>query len=140
MRLKRIQIFGFKSFADRTTFEFGDNTLTGVVGPNGCGKSNVVDSVRWVLGEQRPTAMRGAEMTDVIFKGSTSRPALSVAEVTLILDNASGALEARGPEIAITRRVFRSGEGEYLLDGEKVRLKDVREVLFDTGLGLRGLL
>jgi len=79
MRLKRLEIFGFKSFADRTVFEFGDNTLTGVVGPNGCGKSNVVDSVRWVLGEQRPTSMRGSEMTDVIFKGSSSRPALAVA-------------------------------------------------------------
>lgn len=138
MRLKRLQLFGFKSFADRTAFEFGEDTLTGVVGPNGCGKSNVVDSVRWVLGEQRPTSMRGGEMTDVIFKGSSSRPALSVAEVTLILDNGSQKLEAHGPEVAITRRVFQSGEGEYLVDGQKVRLKDVREMLFDTGLGSRG--
>jgi len=138
MRLKRLQLFGFKSFADRTAFEFGEDTLTGVVGPNGCGKSNVVDSVRWVLGEQRPTSMRGAEMTDVIFKGSSSRPALSVAEVTLIIDNASGKFEGHGPEVAITRRVFASGEGEYLVDGSKVRLKDVREMLFDTGLGSRG--
>ena len=138
MRLKRLELFGFKSFADRTVFEFGDQTLTGVVGPNGCGKSNVVDSVRWVLGEQRPTSMRGSEMTDVIFKGSTSRPPLSVAEVTLVLDNASGRLDGRGPEVAITRRVFQSGEGEYLLDGDAVRLKDVREMLFDTGLGSRG--
>jgi chromosome segregation protein len=138
MRLKRLELFGFKSFADRTLFEFGGNTLTGVVGPNGCGKSNVVDSVRWVLGEQRPTSMRGSEMTDVIFKGSASRPALSVAEVTLILDNSGGILDGHGTEVAITRRVFKSGEGEYLLDGEKVRLKDVREMLFDTGLGSRG--
>ncbi|MBL8863447.1 MAG: chromosome segregation protein SMC [Planctomycetes bacterium] len=138
MRLKRLQLFGFKSFADRTAFEFGEDTLTGVVGPNGCGKSNVVDAVRWVLGEQRPTSMRGGEMTDVIFKGSSSRPALSVAEVTLLLDNANGALDGRGPEVAITRRVFQSGEGEYLVDGQKVRLKDVREMLFDTGLGSRG--
>src|SRR6185436_17376940 len=99
MRLKRLEIFGFKSFADRTVFEFGDNTLTGVVGPNGCGKSNVVDSVRWVLGEQRPTSMRGSEMTDVIFKGSSSRPALSVAEVTLILDNHTSVLVGRGAEV-----------------------------------------
>src|SRR3954468_9818841 len=138
MRLKRLELFGFKSFADRTVFEFSGNTLTGVVGPNGCGKSNVVDSVRWVLGEQRPTSMRGSEMTDVIFKGSSSRPGLSVAEVTLILDNASGKFEGRGSEVSITRRVFKSGEGEYLLDGDKVRLKDVREMLFDTGLGSRG--
>ncbi|MFN0244273.1 MAG: chromosome segregation protein SMC [Planctomycetota bacterium] len=138
MRLKRLELFGFKSFADRTVFEFGENTLTGVVGPNGCGKSNVVDSVRWVLGEQRPTSMRGAEMTDVIFKGSASRPGLAVAEVTLILDNHSGILAGRGGEVGITRRVFKSGEGEYLLDGQRVRLKDVREMLFDTGLGSRG--
>ncbi|MFN0008919.1 MAG: AAA family ATPase, partial [Planctomycetota bacterium] len=138
MRLKRLELFGFKSFADRTVFEFGDQTLTGVVGPNGCGKSNVVDSVRWVLGEQRPTSMRGSEMTDVIFKGSTSRAALSVAEVSLILDNGSARLENRGAEVSITRRVFASGEGEYLIDGDPVRLKDVREMLFDTGLGSRG--
>ncbi|MFO1010673.1 MAG: chromosome segregation protein SMC [Planctomycetota bacterium] len=138
MRLRRLELFGFKSFADRTVFEFGENALTGVVGPNGCGKSNVVDSVRWVLGEQRPTSMRGAEMTDVIFKGSASRPGLSVAEVTLILDNASNLLEGRGAEVSITRRVFKSGEGEYLIDGQKVRLKDVREMLYDTGLGSRG--
>src|SRR6187401_1097957 len=127
MRLKRIQLFGFKSIADRTTFEFGSNSLTGVVGPNGCGKSNVVDAVRWVLGEQRPTSMRGSEMTDVIFKGSTSRAALGVAEVTLTLDNGSGVLDGRGPEVQITRRVFKSGEGEYAVDGDTVRLKDVRE-------------
>ncbi len=138
MRLKRLQLFGFKSFADRTAFEFGEDTLTGVVGPNGCGKSNVVDAVRWVLGEQRPTSMRGGEMTDVIFKGSASRPSLSVAEVTLIIDNAANKLDGHGPEVAITRRVFQSGEGEYLVDGSKVRLKDVREMLFDTGLGSRG--
>jgi len=138
MRLRRLELFGFKSFADRTVFEFGDNSLTGVVGPNGCGKSNVVDSVRWVLGEQRPTSMRGAEMTDVIFKGSSSRPALAVAEATLILDNSSAHLAGHGAEVSITRRVFKSGEGEYLLDGQKVRLKDIRELLYDTGLGSRG--
>src|SRR6187397_909147 len=110
MRLKRLELFGFKSFADRTVFEFGEQTLTGVVGPNGCGKSNVVDSVRWVLGEQRPTSMRGAEMVDVIFKGCQSRPSMAVAEATLILDNASGALSGHGAEVSITRRVFKSGE------------------------------
>src|SRR6185295_501501 len=86
MRLKRLELFGFKSFADRMVLDFSA-PVVGIVGPNGCGKSNVVDAVRWVLGEQRPTSMRGGEMTDVIFKGSASRPALSVAEVTLVLDN-----------------------------------------------------
>jgi chromosome segregation protein len=138
MRLKRLELLGFKSFADRTTFEFGGNSLTGIVGPNGCGKSNVVDSVRWVLGEQRPTSMRGADMVDVIFKGCQSRPSMAVADVTLILDNSAGTLAGHGAEVSITRRVFKSGEGEYLLDGERVRLKDVREMLFDTGLGSRG--
>ncbi len=143
MRLKRLELFGFKSFADRTVFEFGEDTLTGVVGPNGCGKSNVVDGMRWVLGEQRAKSMRGDEMADVIFKGSSSRPPLSVAEVTMILENSaredgSLVLPERGPEVSITRRVFKSGEGEYLLDGEKVRLKDIREMLYDTGLGSRG--
>jgi chromosome segregation protein len=137
MRLKRLELFGFKSFADRTVLDFGDR-LNGIVGPNGCGKSNVVDAVRWVLGETRPTSMRGEDMADVIFKGSTSRPALSVAEVTMVLDNASGTLADRGGEVSVTRRVFKAGEGEYLIDGIQCRRKDVREMLFDTGLGSRG--
>jgi len=137
MRLKRLELFGFKSFADRSVLDFAHGVV-GIVGPNGCGKSNVVDAVRWVLGEQRPTSMRGGEMVDVIFKGSTSRPALSVAEATLVFDNAESRLADRGPEVSVTRRVFRSGEGEYLIDGDKVRLKDVREMLYGTGLGSRG--
>ncbi|QDU67068.1 chromosome segregation protein SMC [Engelhardtia mirabilis] len=137
MRLKRLELFGFKSFADRTVLDF-PHAFTGIVGPNGCGKSNVVDAVRWVLGETRPTSMRGGEMTDVIFKGSTSRPAVSVAEVTLVVDNTCGTIPAHGAEVAVTRRVFRSGEGEYEIDGSRVRLKDVRDLLFDTGLGSRG--
>ena len=112
MRLKRLELFGFKSFADRTVIDFGQTTLTGIVGPNGCGKSNVVDAVRWVLGETRPTSMRGSGMTDVIFKGSASRPAMGTAEVTMVLDNDQGVLEERGPEIAISRRLYASGEGE----------------------------
>tara|TARA_R110002072_G_scaffold159220_12_gene310319 strand:- start:2802 stop:6566 length:3765 start_codon:yes stop_codon:yes gene_type:complete len=138
MRLKRLELFGFKSFADRTVLDFADRSLTGIVGPNGCGKSNVVDAVRWSLGETRPTSMRGSGMTDVIFKGSASRPPLHMAEVTLVLDNEKNEIESRGAEIAITRRLYKDGEGEYLLDGERVRLKDVRDMLFDTGLGSRG--
>ncbi|MEL6712957.1 MAG: chromosome segregation protein SMC, partial [Planctomycetota bacterium] len=138
MRLKRLELFGFKSFADRTVMDFGQNTLTGIVGPNGCGKSNVVDAVRWVLGETRPTSMRGSGMTDVIFKGSASRPAMGTAEVTMVLDNEQATLPDRGPEVAITRRLYASGEGEYAIDGERVRLKDVKDLLFDTGLGSRG--
>jgi chromosome segregation protein len=137
MRLRRLQLFGFKSFADRTELCF-DHPLVGIVGPNGCGKSNVVDAIRWVLGEQRPTSMRGGEMSDVVFKGSVSRAAMHLAEVTLVLDNARGELAGRGSEVAITRRVNSAGEGEYLIDGEQVRLKDLRDMLFDTGLGSRG--
>ena len=138
MRLKRLELLGFKSFADNTGFDFGSDTLTGIVGPNGCGKSNVVDAMRWVLGEQRPTSMRGKEMTDVIFKGCASRPGMGVAECTITLDNSMGTIETHGAEIQVTRRVFKSGEGEYQIDGQKVRLKDVKEMLFDTGLGSRG--
>ncbi len=137
MRLKRLELFGFKSFADRTVLDF-EGSLTGIVGPNGCGKSNVVDAVRWVLGETRPTSMRGGEMADVVFKGSVSRAVMSVAEVTIVLDNGAQRLADRGAEVSITRRVFTSGEGEYLIDGERVRLKDIRNMLFDTGLGSRG--
>ncbi len=138
MRLKRLELLGFKSFADRTIMDFGAGALTGIVGPNGCGKSNVVDAVRWVLGETRPTSMRGAGMTDVIFKGSVSRPGMNVAEVTMVLDNELQEIPGRGAEVGITRRLFKSGEGEYQIDGERVRLKDVRDMLFDTGLGSRG--
>src|SRR5436190_21227290 len=113
MRLKRLELFGFKSFADRMVLDFSA-PVVGIVGPNGCGKSNVVDAIRWVLGETRPTSMRGGEMTDVIFKGSVSRPSMSIADVTLVLDNAQGELGERGAEVSITRRVDRSGEGEYL--------------------------
>jgi chromosome segregation protein len=138
MRLQRLELFGFKSFADRTVIDFGSNSLTGIVGPNGCGKSNVVDAVRWVLGETRPTSMRGSGMTDVIFKGSTSRAPLGIAEVTIVLANDKDELTTRGPEVAITRRLYKDGNSEYLIDSEKVRLKDVKDLLFDTGLGSRG--
>jgi len=138
MRLARLELLGFKSFADPTVLDFGHRSLTGVVGPNGCGKSNVVDAVRWALGETRPTSMRGSGMTDVIFKGSASRPAMGFAEVTLVFDNTGGVLPERGAEVSVTRRLESSGEGEYLIDGQRVRLKDVKDLLFDTGLGSRG--
>jgi len=137
MRLKRLELFGFKSFADRTVIDF-QRSLTGIVGPNGCGKSNVVDAIRWTLGEQRARSMRGGEMTDVIFKGSSSRAGLGLAESTMVFDNSDGVIESRGAEISITRRVYKSAEGEYMIDGERVRLKDIRDMLFDTGLGSRG--
>jgi len=138
MRLNRLELQGFKSFADRTVFNLGGQHLLGIVGPNGCGKSNVVDAVRWVLGETRPTSMRGEGMTDVIFKGSVSRPEMSMAEVTLVIDNSEGLVENVGPEFSISRLLYRSGEGEYHIDGQRVRLKDVRELLYGTGLGSRG--
>jgi chromosome segregation protein len=138
MRLNRLELQGFKSFADRTVFNFGGQHLVGIVGPNGCGKSNVVDAVRWVLGETRPTSMRGEGMTDVIFKGSVSRSEMSLAEVTLVIDNKDGVVEEVGPEFSISRLLYRSGESEYHIDGRRVRLKDVRELLYGTGLGSRG--
>ncbi len=134
--LKALELAGFKSFADKTRFEFHDG-ITVVVGPNGSGKSNVVDAIKWVLGSQSAKSLRGSEMTDVIFNGSGSRGAQNTAEVTLILDNAAGVYggEARGREVAITRRVYRSGEGEYLVNGAACRLRDIRDLLAGTGIG-----
>lgn len=134
MRLKKIEIHGFKSFADKTEFEVGKG-VTCLVGPNGCGKSNVVDALKWSLGEQRASALRGDSMADVIFKGNGNRPAMSFAEVTLVFDNENGELPIELPEVAVTRRLLRSGDSEYLLNRQPVRLKDVRELFVDTGLG-----
>ncbi len=137
MRLKRLVVHGFKSFADRTAFDF-DADLTGIVGPNGCGKSNVVDALKWVLGDQRAKSLRGDEMADVIFKGAEGREGMDFAEVTIALeDGAVGAIDgAPRSEIQIGRRLNRDKESHYLLDGEVVRLKDVRDRLMDTGLGV----
>ncbi|MHC4342606.1 MAG: AAA family ATPase, partial [Planctomycetota bacterium] len=134
MKLKKLIMHGFKSFADRTEFEFRDG-ITVIVGPNGCGKSNVVDAVKWVLGEQRPTSLRGKEMQDVIFSGTDQRKGLGYAEVTLQLDNGSQTLPIEYDEVAITRRLYRSGESEYLINGNTVRLRDVRELMMDSGGG-----
>src|SRR5258707_15109853 len=112
--LKRLELVGFKSFADKTVFDFGDG-VTAIVGPNGSGKSNIVDAVRWVLGEQSAKSLRGGEMRDVIFNGSASRRSLGMAEVTPTFDNTRPSLASDAEEIQINRRVYRSGEGEYLV-------------------------
>jgi chromosome segregation protein len=130
--LKALELFGFKSFADRTRFEFPAG-VTAVVGPNGSGKSNVVDAIKWVLGEQSARSLRGKEMTDVIFAGSTTRRPLNLAEVALVFDNSSRELPLPTDEVQIMRRVYRSGESEYLVNGETARLKDIRGVFSGTG-------
>jgi len=134
MKIKKLILHGFKSFADKTEFEFKDG-ITVIVGPNGCGKSNVVDAVKWVLGEQRPGSLRGKEMQDVIFSGTDRRKGVGCAEVSLVFDNGSGTLPVDYEEVVVTRRLFRSGESEYLLNGNRVRLRDIRELLMDSGGG-----
>ena len=137
MFLKSLEMQGFKSFPDKTVLEFGQG-ITSVVGPNGSGKSNISDAVRWVLGEQSTKNLRGSKMEDVIFSGTGVRKAKGFAEVTLRLDNTDRALKCDKDEVSVTRRYFRSGESEYLLNGETVRLKDVNEMFMDTGLGRDG--
>ncbi len=137
MYLKSIEIHGFKSFANRILFDFTDG-VTGIVGPNGSGKSNVADAVRWVLGEQSARILRGANMQDVIFSGTENRRALSYAYVALTLDNSDKVLAIEYPEVTVARRVYRSGESEYLLNGNVCRLKDVNELFYDTGIGKEG--
>jgi chromosome segregation protein len=132
IRLKALDLVGFKSFADRTRFEFPDG-ITVVVGPNGSGKSNVVDAIKWVLGEQSMRSLRGRNATDVIFAGSASRKPLNVAEVALIFDNSARELPVELDEVQIARRVYRSGESEYLVNGEISRLRDIRELFSGTG-------
>jgi chromosome segregation protein len=133
--LKRIVLHGFKSFADRTEFEFGAG-ITSVVGPNGCGKSNILDSIRWVLGEQSARSLRGERMGDVIFSGSRSRKPANFAEVELTFDNSRGILRCDEAEVTVGRLLWRSGESEYKLNGNVCRLKDIRELLLDTGVGV----
>lgn len=137
MRLKKLEIYGFKSFADRTeiTFEHG---ITGIVGPNGCGKSNISDAVRWVLGEQSAKTLRGAKMEDVIFGGTEKRRRLSYCEVALVFDNEDRALPLDFGEVAVSRRVYRSGESEYAINRAPCRLRDVVDLFRDTGIGKEG--
>jgi chromosome segregation protein len=130
--LKALELIGFKSFADKTRFEFPQG-ITVVVGPNGSGKSNVVDAIKWVLGEQSVKSLRGKEMADVIFNGSATRRALNSAETTLVFDNSDGRLPIDSPEVHITRRVYRSGEGEYLINRQPSRLRDIRDLFAGTG-------
>jgi chromosome segregation protein len=134
MYLKSLTLRGFKSFASATTLRF-EPGITAVVGPNGSGKSNVVDAIAWVLGEQGAKALRGGKMEDVIFSGSSGRPPLGRAEVTLTIDNTDGALPIEYSEVSITRRMFREGSSEYEINGEQVRLLDVQELLSDSGIG-----
>ncbi len=137
MRLTRLDISGFKSFAKKTELQFGSG-ITAVIGPNGSGKSNISDAVRWVLGEQSARALRGSKMEDVIFNGTQKRKPQSMCEVTLTFDNSDHLLPTDFEEVAVTRRMFRSGESEYVLNGRNCRLKDISELFRDTGIGKDG--
>lgn len=137
MYLKSIEVQGFKSFAQKIVFQF-HNGITGIVGPNGSGKSNVADAVRWVLGEQRIKQLRGSSMQDVIFSGTETRKPLSYAYVAITLDNADHQLAIDFEEVTVARRLYRSGESEYLINGSACRLKDVNELFYDTGIGKEG--
>ena len=137
MYLKSIEVQGFKSFANKIKFDF-HNGITGIVGPNGSGKSNVADAVRWVLGEQRVKQLRGGSMQDVIFSGTENRKPLSYASVAITLDNSDHKLPVEYQEVTVTRKLYRSGESEYLINGAACRLKDINEMFYDTGIGKEG--
>ncbi len=135
MQITKLKIFGFKSFAQRTEINFPTKGLTAVVGPNGCGKSNITDAIRWVLGEQKAALLRMSKMQDVIFSGTEERAAMSLAEVSIVIDNSDGTLASEYSEVIVTRRVHRDGSGEYLINNQECRLRDVHALLFDSGLG-----
>ena len=137
MYLKSLELHGFKSFANKIVLQF-HNGITGVVGPNGSGKSNVSDAIRWVLGEQSAKQLRGGSMQDVIFAGTQSRRPMSYAYVAITLDNADHALPIDYEEVTVARRLYRSGESEYLINGTTVRMRDIQEMFFDTGIGKEG--
>ena len=129
-----MELMGFKSFADRTLIDFTDG-ITALLGPNGCGKSNIVDAMKWVLGEQSTKNMRAEKMEDVIFNGTDGRKALNVAEVTLVLSNEENLLDLDLAEISIKRRLYRNGDSEYYVNNTQVKLKELREIFYDTGIG-----
>ena len=137
MYFKRMELNGFKSFADPVTIEFTDG-MTCIVGPNGSGKSNISDAIRWVLGEQSPKMLRGGKMEEVIFAGTQSRKPKGLAEVTLVIDNSDHTLPIDYSEVGITRRMYRSGESEYSINRTPCRLRDIRELIMDTGIGVEG--
>ncbi|HYE69877.1 MAG TPA: chromosome segregation protein SMC, partial [Anaerovoracaceae bacterium] len=137
MYFKRIDMHGFKSFAEPVSIEFHEG-ITCIVGPNGSGKSNISDAIRWVLGEQSPKMLRGGKMEEVIFAGTASRKSRGMAEVTLVIDNSTGILPIDYAEVAITRRMYRSGESEYSINNNQCRLRDIRELIMDTGIGVDG--
>ena len=137
MYFKRIDMHGFKSFAEPVSIEFHEG-ITCIVGPNGSGKSNISDAIRWVLGEQSPKMLRGGKMEEVIFAGTASRKSRGMAEVTLVIDNRTGILPIDYSEVAITRRMYRSGESEYSINNSQCRLRDIRELIMDTGIGVDG--
>lgn len=135
MYLSKLRIFGFKSFANRVEVNFPSEGITSVVGPNGCGKSNIIDAIRWVLGEQRARALRSTKMEDVIFSGTADRTAMGMAEVSLLINNDSGILPSDYTQVMITRRAYRDGESEYLINNQACRLKDIHNLFYDTGMG-----
>src|SRR5579862_930509 len=148
LRLKRVELHGFKSFCERTELKFNGGGIAAIVGPNGCGKSNLSDAISWVLGEQSAKSLRGARMEDVIFAGTRERKPLGMASVTMTLvdpaardaahaanGNGTAAISDKPGEVTITRRLFRSGESEYLVDGQTARLRDIQDLFMGTGLG-----
>ena len=137
MQLKKLELYGFKSFSDKTRVEF-DKGITAIVGPNGSGKSNIVDAIQWVLGEQSVKNLRGSKMEDVVFKGSDKRKANGFAEVTLTLDNSDEKLPISFAEVQVSRRLYRSGESVYMINGAECRLKDITNLFMDSGIGKYG--
>ena len=137
LQLKNIELQGFKSFPDKTVIRFGSG-ITAIVGPNGSGKSNIVDAVRWVMGETSSKQLRGQKMEDVVFDGTSLRKPLGYAEVSLVLDNSDKTLPIEFEEVVLTRRYYRSGESEYFINRASARLKDIQDLLRDTGLGKAG--